>query len=459
MFMANSMTDTNSSIPGWIARLFRAGAACSALLGSDASGQDLALKARAQERPVLIRGATVHTVSGDTIENASVVFDRGVITSVGRGEPAEIVAQSPTIIEARGRHVYPGLFGANTVTGLSEVNAARATKDVNEVGEFTPEVRPAVAVNPDSAIIPVTRANGVLLTGIMPAGGLIPGRVSVIALDGWTWEDMTVLADAGMMVNWPSVRPVTAWWMSRSESEQLEDIRKSLKRIEDFFDSASAYTAAKNASGNQPVDLRFEAMGGVLSSAVPVFARADEFAQIESVCAFAQRRGLKLVIVGGRDAPLAAEAIKKAGAGVIVTGTFRMPRRGDSAYDEAFTLPARLESSGVEWCLATEGGEFQTPHERNLPYHAALAVAHGLDRSAAIRAITLAPARLLGVADRYGSIEKGKSATLIITDGDPLEMTTIIEHAFIDGREVDLTSKQTRLNEKYREKYRRLEGR
>ncbi|MFM9958239.1 MAG: amidohydrolase family protein [Phycisphaerales bacterium] len=428
--------------------------AAALLVSAAASGQDLGVKALPQKQPVVINNAVVHTISGEVIKGGHVSFTGGVITSVGAGAAPGVAGQDPKVIDAAGKHVFPGLIGANTVTGLLEVNAARATRDANETGEFTPEVRPAVALNPDSTIIPVTRTNGILLTGVMPMGGLIPGRVSVIRHDGWTWEDMTVTDDAGLLINWPNMRPSTGWWVTRSEAEQLDEIKANLSKIGRFFDAAGAYFAARAADASLPTDLRFEAMKKPLTGALPVFIRADELEQIESAVHFVTTRKLKAVIVGGRDAPLAAESLKAADIAVIVTGTFRMPKREDSAYDDAFTLPARLEAAGVRWCLATEGGDFQTPHERNLPYHAALAVAHGLPREAAHKAITLSPARILGVGDRYGSIEKGKSATIFLSDGDPLEMTTSITGAWIDGREIDLRNKQTELDAKYREKYR-----
>jgi imidazolonepropionase-like amidohydrolase len=422
---------------------------------SSATAQDLGIKAAPQSAPIVITNATIHTISGEVIKSGHIAFDGGVITSVGSGVPATVAGQQPKTIDAQNRHVFPGLIGANTVMGLTEVSAARATLDSNEVGDLTPEVRPAVALNPDSTLIPVARTNGVLLTGVLPMGGLLPGRVSVVRHDGWTWEDMTVKDDAGLVINWPNLRPISAWWMTKSESEQLDDIKKNIARLNDFFDAAAAYHAARAIDASFPTDLRYESLKRVLSGELPIFARADEWDQIESAVNFAVTRKLRLVIVGGRDAPLAAESLKKAGASVVVTGTFRMPKREDSDYNEAFTLPSRLEAAGVNWCLATEGGDFQTPHERNLPYHAALAVSHGLSREAAHRAITLSPATILGVSDRYGSIEKGKSATLFICDGDPLEMTTKISGAWIDGREIDLRNKQTELDAKYREKYRR----
>lgn len=430
-------------------------AACVLAAGTGASAQDLVKKAPPQSAPIAITNATIHTVAGSTIEKGTVIFDKGVITSVGAAGTGAIPSGT-TIVDVSGMHVYPGLIGANTVMGLTEVNSARATLDYDETGDATPEVRAVVAVNPDSTIIPVTRSNGVLICAVMPTGGSIPGRAGVIRLDGWTWEDMAVRDDAGMVVNWPSLRPVTAWWMTRSEEEQIDDARKARQQIDDAFTAAAAYMKSRAADPSIPADLRWEAMRAVLERKAPVFVRAGRIDQIQSAIAWGVEKNLKLVIVGGEDAPLAAELLKKHDIPVIITGTFVQPRRGDSPYDDPYTLPARLEALGVKWCLASVGGGFETPHERNLPYHAAIAVAHGLDRAVALRSITLAPAEILGIADKYGSIEMGRSATLIVTDGDPLEITTQVKMAFIDGRELDLSDKQKALNEKYREKYRQL---
>lgn len=430
-----------------------ASVAIAAMLTSGALAQDLGKKAPAQPGPIAVSGATVYPVSGPPIERATLVFERGVITALAPGAPAP---QGARVIDGAGLRVYPGLIGASTLVGLTEVNAARATVDIDETGDVTPEVRAAVAVNPDSTIIPVTRSNGVLLAGLMPMGGSIPGRASVIRLEGWTWEDMAVRDDAGLVVNWPSLRPVTAWWMTRSEEEQLEDARKARKQIEDAFAGAAAYAKARAADPAVAEDLRWEAMRGAVEGRAPVFIRAERIDQIQSAVTWAVGAGLKMVLVGGEDAELAADLLKKHDIPVIITGTFSLPRRADAPFDEAFTLPARLHAAGVRWCLASTGGAFETPHERNLPYHAGKAVSYGLSPEAALRAITLSAAEILGVADRYGSLEVGRSATFIITDADPLEITSQVKMAFIDGREIDLTDKQKVLNEKYLEKYRQL---
>jgi len=416
------------------------------------SAQDLTHKAPPQGKPIAIINATVHTMSGETYENGHVVFEDGMITDVGPGD--RVFSSEWDVLNAKGLHVWPGMIGAVTRLGLTEISSVRAMRDYSEVGNFTPEVRAAVSVNPDSTLIPVTRSNGILVSGVFPSGGRVPGRASVMQLDGWTWEDMALEPEAGLVINWPRARPVNAWWMTRSEEEQLKEIREARAQITDFFDLAKAYVAAKEADPDHPTDVRFEAMRDVLAGERPVFINANDVDQILDAVTWAADEGLEPVIVGGRDAVLAAPLLKKHDVPVILEGVHRFPKRDDSAYDDAFTAPSRLDEAGVRWCFAS--GE-ETAHERSLPYNAATAVAHGLDHDDAMRALTLWPAEVLGVADRLGSLEPGKHATLIITTGSPLDIRSEVLHAFIRGREINLTNKQTELDEKYREKYRQLE--
>lgn len=435
---------------------------CLAAAASCSFAQDLGLKAPPPEKSIWIINGTIHPVSGPALPGGSIHLKPdgtiGEVLPTSPGMDGDFATRH-TLIDAKGKHVYPGLIGANSQTGLLEVGAVRATLDYAETGAVTPEVRAAVAVNPDSTIIPVTRTNGVLSTGVLPLGGAIPGRLSVISLEGWTWEDMAVDDDAGLVVNWPNMRPLRGWWVTTSLEDQEKQRKEALDAIEQAFAAADAYVKAKAADPALPTDVRWEAMRGVLQKGDPVFIRADELEQIQSSVAWAVGRGLKLVIVGGRDAGQCLDLLKRHNVGVIVSGTFRLPRRVDTDYDEPYRLPATLESAGVRWCLASVGGPFETPHERNLPYHAGLAVAFGLDPDAALRSITLSAARLLGVDDRLGSLESGKHATVMITDGNPLEITTKVERAFIRSREIDLSNKQRALDAKYREKYRQIDGR
>ncbi|MDX2131897.1 MAG: amidohydrolase family protein [Planctomycetota bacterium] len=444
--------------------------AATVLAALPAFAQDLTVKAPPQTRPIAIVNATIHPVSGEPVADGAILFAEGLIVGVydRASWPDALRAaggeQRVALIDAGGQHVYPGLISPYSQLGLTEIQAVRQTNDTAETGDFSPEVVAVTAVNPDSTLLPVTRSNGVLVAGVFPTGGIVPGRASVIRLDGWTTGEMAVAAQAGLIVRWPSTRTFTAWWMDRSEEDQQRDAQRALTRIREIFDAAEAYHAQRTADPGAPIDLRWEAMRAVFGTrqsasdsgaqppSMPVYVLANDLDQINGAVTFFAERGLRCVIVGGRDADRCAELLTKHGVPVILSsGTFVMPRRADSPYDDAFSLPARLHGAGITFAIAV--GD-DTAHERNLPYAAAMAAAHGLPADAALRAITLDAARVLGVADRYGSLDAGKSATLILTTGTPLEVTTQVRRAFIDGREIDLSNKQTKLYEKYRERYR-----
>ena len=418
------------------------------LLAAAAAAQDLTPRAPPQPGPIALVHATVHPVSGPSIEDGYVLFDRGRIVEVGRGAPPGAARAT----DATGKHVYPGWIAPFTNLGLTEIGAVRASRDEDEVGELAAEVRAAVAVNPDSTLIPVARSNGILSFAAFPRGGLVPGRASVLSVEGWTWEEMAVEPDAGLVVEWPAPRPPDTPYQEGDEAKAMEGIRKSRERLDQAFAEAQAYAAARAADGKTPVDVRFEAMRPALEGKRPVFLLAHDYDQIAAALAFAARWKLKPVIVGGQDSWLLLDELKARDAAVIVESIHRFPKRSDSDFDECYKLPARLEAAGVRWCLAT--GEWSS-NERNLPYAAGRAVAYGLPRDAAIRAITLCAARVLGVDGRLGSLEPGKDATLLVTDGDPLEIPTRVLAAYVQGKQIDLSNKQLRLYEKYREKYRR----
>lgn len=413
-----------------------------------AVAQSLIPKAEPQTRAIVLENATVHQISGPVLRGGWLWFQDGVIRGVGLGK-----AESPSIpadaerIDAKGLHVYPGLISAVTRLGLVEIGSVRATQDDREVGEFTPEVRAAVAVNPDSTLLPVTRSNGVLAAGVFPDGGSLPGRAAVIVLEGRTWEDMAVRSDIGLVMRWPSERPRRRRRPAASSEREPRSAAARRRAIADFFAAARAYLRARKADPTLPVDVRKEAMRGVLEEGLPIYLRADDLEQIESGVAWAASEGLRVVLVGGRDAPGCLDLLRRHRVPVVVTGTHVLPRRRDAPFDEPFRLPAVLEAAGLKWCLAGSGRYY---NERNLPYQAATAVAHGLTREAAIRAITLSAAEILGVGDRLGSLDPGKSATLFLADGDPLEIPTRVRMAFVHGKRLDLRNKQTILAEKYR---------
>ncbi len=415
------------------------------------AAQDLTPKAAPQSRPVVIRGAIVHPVSGPA-RTGDVRFAAGRLTHVG-DVPA---TPGDDVVDAPGMHVYPGFVSAWTQLGLNEIGSIRATQDMDEAGAVTPEASATTAVNPDSWLFPVTRKNGVLTALVAPTDGAVPGRAGVVRMDGWTTDDIALRADAGLVVTWPRMRPVGGrFGGGPPEGDAAEDLRRALAIIDDLFRDAEGYFAARVLDPTRAYDVRLEALRACVMPADakarrPVFVLANDHDQIQSAVAWGARRGLKLVIVGGTEADLCADLLKRHDVPVILNGIFRMPKRADAAYDEAFTRPKRLQDLGVRWCLAS--GE-ETPHERNLPYAAGLAVAYGLSPEAALRAVTLSASEILGVAAETGSLDVGKEATLFLSDGDPLKVPTKITRAWIGGREIHLTDKQEALFEKYRRKY------
>lgn len=401
-----------------------------------------------QNQPVALTGCTVFPVSGPKIEDGVVVFDKGRIVAVGAKGSVRIPAGAKRV-DCQGKHVYPGLFESHSQLGLTEVSAVRATDDRSEAGRIKPNVKANVAVNPDSELIPVTRANGVLLALTEPTGGLVAGQASVLQLDGWTYEDLTLKSGAAMVVSWPSVVNEIAKGQAASTSDSVEQLRKLL-------DDARAYRKARKLSPEtQPTDVRLETMFPVLDRRMPLLVHANSLAVIQSAVSFAAQQKLRLLIYGGYDAPLCAELLKKHDVPVIIAAAYRLPSRRSDAFDSGYSLASRLHDAGVRFCISG-GATSRTSNSRNLPYHAAVSVAYGLPHDVALRAITLSPAEILGVADRVGSLEAGKDATLFVTTGDPLETPSNVTAAWVQGRSVDLSSRHVKLYEKYRTKYERL---
>lgn len=424
-------------------------------IGTTAYGLHPEIPGADPKRPVALVGATIHPVTAEPITGGTLIFERGKITAIGKDLelPADAI-----VIDVAGKHIYPGWLDADTDIGLTEISAVRATRDQREAGRINPNVKAQVAFNPDSELIPVARANGVLLCQTAPAGSLLRGMSAVMMLDGWTWEDMTLRSPAALHITWPRVDSPTSVDGSRGsrrDTSQSTASRPSpLEELEGAFADAKRYREARRLGNQYPRDARWDAMIPVLERRVPVIAHADRAADIESAIAFSARHQLRLIIAGGFDALECRELLLQHKVPVIVKAVYRLPRHRDDPFDSAYTLPARLHRAGIPFCIAGFGST-NAANVRNLPYHAATAVAYGLPREEAIRAISLYPAQILGVSHRVGSLQIGKDATLIVCNGDPLEVPTQVERAFIAGRPVDLNSRHTRLWNKYREKYRR----
>lgn len=411
-----------------------------------------------QDHPIALVSGTIHTVSGRTIENGTVLFIDGKITAVG----TEVELPDGTEqIDVSGKHVYPGLIAANTRLGLLEIGAVRATRDVAEVGDIKPNVRAEVAINPDSELLPVTRANGITLANTIPMGGLIAGTSALMMLDGWTWESMTLQSPTGLYVDWPFMGVREAPWIEKSKEDQIKERDEQIQKIKDAFADARAYAKAKAAEEKKGVpyhdtDLRWEAILPILNKEVPVLLHAHGLRQIQAALDWAVAEDVKTILVSGEDAVRVTDMLKAHDIPVIYERTHNLPSRRWEPYDVYFTGPKKLYEAGVQFCIAGSGNTFEAPHERNLPYQAATAAAYGLPKEEALKAVTLYPAEILGVGNRVGSIEEGKDATLIVTDGDPLEIMTHVEIEFIQGRKIDLTSRHTQLYEKYKTKYEQL---
>jgi imidazolonepropionase-like amidohydrolase len=402
-----------------------------------------------------IVGATVHCVSGPDIENGLVLVENGRIAKVGPQSAVTFPADTPEI-DGRGLHLYPGFINANSVLGLVEISSVRGTVDMAEVGDLNPSVRAETAINPSSELIPVTRANGVLLALVAARGGLISGTSALIALDGWTWEEMTVRSPVALHVQWPSMHidRARSATKEKKEEEQIAERTARIRALQDAFAAGASYARAEKArmEGGAPpqdADVVWAAMQPVVERRIPVVVEADDLTQIRAALDWASEEQLDLVIAGGNDAWQVADELAARQVPVIVGPVNRLPARRYEFYDTPFTLPSRLAAAGVKVLFSTDPGGSGAANARNLPYEVGKAVAFGLSRETAIRSLTLTAAEVFGAGDRLGSIDPGKDATFFLVDGDPLEMESDVRRAWISGREIDLMNRHRRLYETY----------
>jgi imidazolonepropionase-like amidohydrolase len=422
-----------------------------AVLCSTSMAQNSTTPSPAPNRMTCIRNVTVHTMDLDF----TVIPDAAVVIGVdGRIERIVPNVQAPTDdmeqFDGQGRHLWPGFISSATTLGLIEVQQVRATDDRTEVGQFHPEVEAWVAVNPDSDLLAVARANGILGALVFPQGGRVSGTASMIRLNGWDTHDLVLRKDSGVTVRWPATEPTVQWWTRSTPDDQEKRIDRELREVREFFARAKAYVAARDAGSTQVHDLRFERLRPVLTGAAPIYLDASSAGQVASAVTWAVAEGLKPVIVGGPGALEQADLLRAHGVPVIIVGVHRLPQWAHEAWDAPFTLPARLAEAGIRFSIAT-GDE--PSNDRNLPHHAATAVAHGLPHDRAVAAITRDAATIAGVGDQLGSIVPGMRASMILCSGDPLEVRTPVEAAWIDGRRLDLSNHQTRMLEKYQRKY------
>jgi imidazolonepropionase-like amidohydrolase len=400
-----------------------------------------------QDHPILLKGGDLYTIKNGVLQQTDLLFDQGRISQIGKNLAVPVGTE---VIDVTGKRVYPGLIDAATCLGLVEIGEVRATRDANEVGTITPEVQSHIAYNPDSEIIPTVRANGITTALVAPTGGVISGRSSLINLDGWTKEDATEKFNVGLHVNWPSTSTGWSWSDPRPVEEKKKDYAKKLKTLNEAFEDAKAYYLAKKANPNVKVDERWEAMLPVFSKEQTVFINADDVRQITQAVNFAKIWNIKIVIVNGRDSYKAADLLKTNGIPVVYGRTQGLPMREDEDPDISSRVPKLLADAGVKFCLSSS---YANSGSRNLPFQAAQAVAFGLAPDQALSALTLSSAEILGVDKDLGSLEVGKKATIVVSDGDILDpLTNKVVHEFIEGRKVDLNNRGRQLYDKYRQK-------
>ncbi|WP_396592079.1 amidohydrolase family protein [Allomuricauda sp. R78024] len=399
-----------------------------------------------QQETITITGATAHVGNGTIKENCTIVFENGKITAIGGSE----VESKGQIIDASGKHIYPGFIAPGKSLGLVEVNAVRASNDQDEIGDIIPHIRSIIAYNAESKVVESMRPNGVLLGQITPKGGRISGTSSIVQFDAWNWEDATVKVDDGIHLNWPAIFRRGRWWMGEPNGFiPNKDYQKQANEVKTFMQNANAYGKDSAKENNAA----FAAMQGVFNGTKHLYIYADgEKEMMDAITAVKKSGAKNIVLVGGYHAHKISDFLKEHNIPVLVNFTHTLPKYDDDDYDFTFKLPKLLMEAGLLVGLQNaSASNFQT---RNLPFYAGQVVAQGLEKEKAVQLLTGNTAKILGIDSDYGTLEVGKSATLFISEGDALDMrTNQLSRAFIDGRDISLETHQTKLWKRYMGKY------
>jgi len=422
------------------------------LLSLACFAQDDVYPAPAYKGLLFIKNATIHVGNGSVIQNGTIKVSNGKIEQVGTG--ISIPADAVKVFDAAGRHVYPGLILSNSDLGLNEIGSGvRGSNDYAEIGDLNPSVRSIVAYNTDSKVIGVLRSCGILLAGVAPQGGSISGSSSVVQLDAWNWEDAAYKMENGMHFNMPSLfnRPNPFAAFLRGPAAPEDPVKAGLEKvatIKAFFREAKGYL---NESTHTETNLKYEATKALFSKQQKFFVHCDIVKEMLVAIDFVKDFGFDVVIVGGSESYQIADLLKQNNIAVILGQSHSLPTAVDDDVDQPFKTPAVLQKAGVLFSI--NDGDATTRY-RNLAYNAGTAAAYGLTREEALTAITLNAAKILGVADKTGSLEVGKDANMVICEGDILDMrTSNITQCFIQGRQVSLDNKQKQLYERYKGKY------
>ena len=424
------------------------------LLATSAFAQSTIPNSPGRKPAVAIRNATIVPVSGPTIANGTIVFANGVITAIGASIAPPAGA---TVIDGTGLFVYPGLIDSGTNVGLVEMDSVAGTVDTAELGDFNPNAQAAVAFNPHSEVVPVTRVNGITHVLSVPEGGIISGQSALMQLAGWTPPESVVKAPAAMHIRFPRLRSGNPFGPPQpldedAEKEAKKAYTKSVDQLRDLLRDAQAYGKAAAARAKDTKvrrfdrDLVLEALVPVVEGRVPVVMHANVARDLKAALEFADEMKLKVILAGAQDVGRVVDDVKRRNIPVILGPILALPQREDDPYDLLFTNAKTLHDAGIPFAIQSSDAH----NARNLPYHAASSAAFGLPKDVALKSVTLYPAQIWGVADKLGSLEVGKSASLIVTDGDPLEIRTNVKRVFIAGEEIAMDSRHTLLYEKFK---------
>lgn len=400
-----------------------------------------------QNKKILLYGGIAHIGNGEVIENSLIILEGGKILTIEDASNIRIDISDAEYFDVIGKHVYPGFILPNTTLGLADIDAVRATRDFDEVGEFNPHIRSVIAYNTDSPVIPTVRTNGVLISQITPRGGVISGTSSIVELDAWNYEDALYKEDDAVHINWPEKR--FSFVEHDHKKNHDDEYENDLSEIKNFFSQAKSYAS----SSRKKTDLPLEAMKGVFTGSKQLFIHVRTVKGIKSAVLFAKNLKLdNFVLVGADDAWRVADFLAENEVPVVLNRIHRLPMRKNEDVDVAYKTPKILQDAGVLFCLDYEG-DMERMGARNLPFSAGTSVAFGLSKEEALMSITLNSARILKVENTLGSLEEGKDATIIVSEGDALNMmTNDISLAFIRGKKLELNNHQIDLYNKYKKR-------
>lgn len=390
----------------------------------------------------LLKNATVVTVTKGTLNNASVLLENGKIAQVG----SNITATDAEVIDCTGMFIYPGMIDGGTRLGLVEVSSVPETVDYAENGNVTPNMQALTTVNPNSEAIGVTRVSGVTTVLTVPSGGLFPGTAALINLNGYTPDQMYGGFKAVAMTFPSSGR--RGRFDRRSEEDIKKDSDKALKDADDIWDNAKSYLELKKSGAELSYYPEMDQLAKVITGELPLLIEVNAASDIQNAIKWVQGKNIKVIFTGVAEGWRVAEEIAKAGIPVVTGPVQELPTRQSDRYDAAYTNAGKLAKAGVKVALRTDEEE----NVRNLPFHAAFAAAYGLGKEEALKAVTINPAEIFGIADQYGSVEAGKRANLIVSTGDPFETRSQIIHVFIDGYRIPMSNRHIRLYQEFLER-------